>query len=165
MSAPLLSLQVKALRRRKVVRLAFAGVPLVGREAALWYAHHHGLARLLSRASDLTVHTYIYDSAAGEQVIAYGNGRRVGGEQVLYDDVELSSEEEDDDAAFTRIRARWPIGHLAYVYGVTREELLGLPRAASGVMLPLDMSDADAEERLATLLPGSQLLRATPDAA
>jgi hypothetical protein len=159
-------LQVTVLRRRKVVRLAFVGLPVRRREAALWYAHHHGLARVLSRASNLTVHTYIYDPAAGEQVIAYGNGRRVGGEQVLYEDVELSTEEEEDDAAFTRIRARWPMGHLAYVFGVTREELLGLPRAASGVVLSLDAANAaSAQERLDALLPGSQLLRVTPDAA
>ncbi|WP_224365493.1 hypothetical protein [Hyalangium versicolor] len=157
-SGPLPSLQVTVIRRRKVVRLAFLGLSTSGRQAAArWYAEHHALPRLLSRAANATVHTYTYDSAVGEQVIAHGNGHQVGGDQVVYADVDLSGEEEADDAAFTRMRARWPMGHLAYVFGLAREELLGMPRAASGVVLSLDA--ADAAEQLEGLLPGPQLPR------
>jgi len=153
------------MRRRKVARLAFLGPQATGRRGALWYADHHALARMLSRVANATVHVYVYDPEEREQVIAYGNGHRVGGDQVVYEDVELSGEEEQDDAAFTRMRARWPIGHLAYVFGLTREELLGLPRASSGVVLPLDAANAhDAEGRLEVLLPGPQRTRAS-DAA
>ncbi|WP_224249664.1 hypothetical protein [Hyalangium gracile] len=163
MTGALPNLHVTVIRRRKLVRLSFVGLPAAGRGAASWYAEHHALPRLLSRAANATVHTYVYEPAAGEQVIAYGNGHRVGGDQVIYADVEMSGEEEQDDAAFTRMRARWPMGHLAYVFGLTREELLGMRRTAPGVVLSLEA--ADAEERLETLLPGPQLPRVTPDAA
>jgi hypothetical protein len=159
------SLHVTVIRRRKVVRLAFQGPHMAGRRGALWYEDHHALARMLSRAANATVHAYVYVPGDGEQVIAYGNGHRVGGDQVLYEEVELSGEEEQDDAAFTRLRARWPMGHLAYVFGLTREELLGIPRAASSAVLTLDAAnEQDAEERLEVLLPGPQRTRAS-DAA
>jgi hypothetical protein len=164
-SGVLPSLHVSVIRRRKVIRLAFTGAQAAGRSGAHWYADHHALARMLSRAASATVHAYVYDPEEREQVIAYGNGHRVGGDKVLYEDVELSGEEELDDAAFTKLRARWPMGHLAYVFGLAREELLGLPRASSSVMLPLDAADAqDAEERLEMLLPSPQMSRAS-DAA
>jgi hypothetical protein len=162
-SGHLPSLHVSVIRRRKVVRLAFVGLSTAGSLAASWYSEHHALPRLLSRVANATVHAYVYEPAKGEQVIAFGNGRRVGGDHVVYDDVELSGEEELDDAAFTRMRARWPMGHLAYVFGLTREDLLGMPRAVPSMVLPLDV--ADAEERLDVLLPGPQLPRVTPDAA
>jgi hypothetical protein len=157
------TLHVTVIRRRKVVRLAFLGLPSAGGQGAHWHAEHHALPRLLSRAANATVHTYVYDPEQREEVIAYGNGNRVGGDQVVYADVEMSGEEEDDDAAFTRMRSRWPMGHLAYVFGLTREELLGMPRAAPGVALTLD--SADAEDRLEQLLPGPQLPHVRPDAA
>lgn len=156
-------LQVSVIRRRKVARLAFVGPSTAGPQGVHWYAEHHALPRLLSLAANATVHAYIYDPEQCEQVIAYGNGHRVGGDRVVYDSVELSGEEEMDDAAFTRMRARWPMGHLAYVFGITREELLGIPRVVSGVMLALDAEDAD--ERLERLLPTPQLFRVTTDAA
>lgn len=162
-SGPLPGLHVSVIRRRKVIRLAFAGATAATRLSAGWYAEHHALPRLLSRAANATVHAYVYDPSQGEQVIAYGNGRRVGGDEVLYEDVELSGEEELDDAAFTRLRARWPMGHLAYVFGLTREDLLGMPRAVPNRVLPLD--EADMEEQLDGLLPGPQVPRATSDAA
>ncbi len=162
-SGPLPSLHVSVIRRRKVIRLAFVGPSPGARLDASWYSEHHALPRLLSRASNATVHTYVYEPGEGEQVIAYGNGHRVGGDGVVYADVELSGEEELDDAAFMRLRAHWPMGHLAYVFGVTREDLLGMPRAVPSMVLPLD--EADAEERLDVLLPGPQLSRVTPDAA
>lgn len=162
-AGPLPGLHVTVLRRRKVVRLAFLGPPGTGPHGARWYAEHHALPRLLSRMANATVHAYVYDPEECEQVIAYGNGHRVGGDRVRYSDVELSGEEELDDAAFMRMRARWPMGHLAYVFGLTREDLLGMPRLAASVVLPLDAEDA--EERLEVLLPGPQLARVTPDAA
>lgn len=158
-------LHLSVIRRRKVIRLAFTGTQATGRSGAHWYADHHALARMLSRAANATVHVYVYDPQEREQVIAYGNGHRVGGDKVVYEDVELSGEEEQDDAAFTRMRARWPMGHLAYVFGLTREELLGMPRASPSVVLSLDAADAqDAEQRLEMLLPSPQMSRAS-DAA
>lgn len=164
------SLHVTVIRRRKVVRLAFQGPFGPGPGDARWYAQHHALPRLLSLAANATVHAYIYDPEECEEVIAYGNGHRVGGDRVSYSDVELSGEEELDDAAFKRMRARWPMGHLAYVFGLAREELLGMPRSASRVVLPLDAPlDAsrveEMEKRLEELLPSLQLFRATSDAA
>jgi hypothetical protein len=159
-SGVLPSLHVTVIRRRKVVRLAFTGPHAAGRQDARWYADHHALARMLSRAANATVHVYVYDPEEREQVIAYGNGHRVGGDQVVYEDVELSGEEEEDDAAFKRMRARWPMGHLAYVFGLTREELLGMPRSSPAVVLTLDaMAAQDEQERLKVLLPGPQLSR------
>jgi hypothetical protein len=157
------ALRVSVNRRRKVVRLAFLGAAMSGRQGAHWYAEHHALPRLLSRAANTTVHVYVYDPDESEQVIAYGNGRRVGGDRVVYDDVELSGEEEQDDAAFKRMRAHWPMGHLAYVFGLTREDLLALPRLVSSAVLSLDATDA--QERLEVLLPGPQWAWAAPDAA
>lgn len=161
------SLHVTVIRRRKVVRLAFVSPLITGQRGAQWYADHHALPRLLSQAANATVHTYVYDPTECEEVIAYGNGRRVGGDRVSYSDVELSGEEELDDAAFTRMRARWPMGHLAYVFGLAREELLGMPRSSPSVVLPLDAANdaEDPEERLDVLLPSPQITRATSDAA
>ncbi|MDY7230590.1 hypothetical protein [Hyalangium rubrum] len=158
------SLRVSVHRRRKVVRLAYEGLPSAGARGAHWYGEHHALARLLSRVSNATVHAYCIDPDDGEEVIAYGNGRRVGGDRVVYENVELPEQAEElDDAAFKLMRSRWPMGHLAYVFGLTREELLRLPRAASNVLLTLDA--VNAEELLEELLPSPQLPHATPDAA
>jgi hypothetical protein len=155
------------IRRRKVVRLAFQTPLTIGGRGARWYADHHALPRLLSRAANATVHAYVYDPSECEEVIAYGNGRRVGGDRVSYNDVELSGEEEQDDAAFKRMRARWPMGHLAYVFGLAREDLLGMPRSTPSVVLALDAANdtEDAEGQLEVLLPGPQIPRATSDAA
>lgn len=158
------ALRVSVHRRRKVVRLAYEGLAPKGAAGAHWYGEHHELARLLSRVSNATVHTYFVDPNEGEEVIAYGNGRRVGGDRVVYEDVELPDAPEDmDDAAFKLLRSRWPLGHLAYVFGLTRDELLGLRRTASSVLLSLDGEDADS--RLEELLPSPQLSLITPDAA
>jgi hypothetical protein len=161
------SLHVTVIRRRKVVRLAFVAPLVTGQRGARWYEDHHALPRLLSKAANATVHAYVYDPTESEEVIAYGNGHRVGGDRVSYSDVELSGEEELDDAAFTRVRARWPMGHLAYVFGLAREELLGMPRSSPSVVLPLDAANdaEDPEERLEVLLPSPQMNRATSDAA
>ena len=65
--------------------------------------------------------------------------------------------------SFSQMRSRWPLGHLAYVFGLKREDLLKLPRITTSAVLSLDA--ADAESRLEELLPSPQLSRATPDAA
>jgi hypothetical protein len=151
-------------RRRKLVRLAYEGVHGAERQHAHWYADHHALARVLSRAANATVHTYVFDPDSHEEVIAYGNGRRVGGDKLVYDDVELpEGTGEMDDAAFSQMRSRWPLGHLAYVFGLKRDDLLRMPRASTSAVLSLDAVDAEAQ--LEELLPSPQLSRVTPDAA
>jgi hypothetical protein len=158
------ALRVSVHRRRKLVRLAYEGLPGAQRHDALWYNEHHALARLLSRAANATVHTYVFEPSSHEEVIAYGNGRRVGGDKLAYEDVELpEGGVEMDDAAFAQMRSRWPLGHLAYVFGLKREDLLRLPWATTRVVLSLDAVDAEAQ--LEELLPSPQLSRVTPDAA
>ena len=157
-SPPEGGLLVTVSRRRKVVRLAFDAPHTYGRRGARWYSEHHALACSLSQVTGVTVHAYVFDPEAYEEVIAYGNGRRVGGERVVYEDVELPEEllvepgGEDcaQEQAFERLRSRWPLGHLAYVFGLTRDELLRLPRA-EGVLLPLE-GTADAAAALGQLL-------------
>ncbi|MCP3140729.1 hypothetical protein [Pyxidicoccus xibeiensis] len=158
-------LHVSVNRRRKVVRLAYVGPFTAGRQGAHWYAAHHALPRLLSRAANVTVHACVYDPDEGEEVIAYGNGRRVGGERVVYEDVELPGRPEDvDEAAFTHMQERWPLGHLAYVFGLTRKELLRLPLVSPAQVLPLDGAAQDVAEALEALLPGSRMPHPVPDA-
>ncbi|AKF82796.1 hypothetical protein SAMN05443572_106180 [Myxococcus fulvus] len=148
-------LQVSVNRRRKVVRLAYVAPFTQGRPGAHWYAAHHALPRLLSRAANTTVQAYVYDPDEGEEVIAYGNGRRVGGERVVYDNVDLPEgrPEDLDEAAFLHMQSRWPMGHLAHVFGLSRQALLKLP--VTGQVLGLEDSTADVEAVLESLLPGS----------
>ncbi|AKQ64883.1 hypothetical protein A176_001795 [Myxococcus hansupus] len=151
-------LMVSVNRRRKVVRLAFVGPFTEGRQGAHWYAAHHALARLLSRAANVTVQAYVYDPDEGEEVLAYGNGRRVGGDRVVYEDVELPVPlDEMDDAAFKYMQERWPMGHLAYVFGLTRKELLRLHRVSPSHELALEGHDAEGEAFLEALLPTGQV--------
>lgn len=148
------ALRVSVSHRRKVIRLAYVGAHEGGRRGAHWYAAHHSLPRLLSREANLTVHAYVFDPDEGEEVIAYGNGRRVGGERLVYEDVELPcGPEAFDDAAFARLRSRWPVGHLAYIFNLPREELLALPNSPASVLL--DLEGEEAGERLDALLPGA----------
>lgn len=145
-------LRVSVSRRRKVIRLAYEGAH--GARGARWYGAHHELPRLLSHAANVTVHAYVFDSSEGEEVIAYGNGRRVGGERLVYEDVELPCEPEElDDVAFAKLRSRWPLGHLAYIFNLTREELLGLPRSPASLLLGLEGEEAFG--RLEALMPGA----------
>jgi hypothetical protein len=154
-------------RRRRVVRIAYDAPHTYGRGGARWYATHPALACSLSRVTGTTVHAYAFDPETCEEVVSWGNGRRVGGERVLYEDVELPDElvegqsEEAQEQAFERLRSRWPLGHLANVYGLTRDELLRLPRA-DGVLLPLE-GPADAAQALAQLLAVPQVRGAARD--
>ncbi|XXF80301.1 hypothetical protein P2318_11255 [Myxococcaceae bacterium GXIMD 01537] len=153
-TAPGTALCISVSRRRKVIRLAYVGAHEGGRGGARWYGSHHGLARLLSDEAHVTVHAYLFDPDEGEEVIAYGNGRRVGGERLRYEDVELPCEPEAlDDAAFARLRSRWPLGHLAYICNLTREELLALPRSSSSALVDLDALGVG--EGLDALLPST----------
>ncbi len=158
------ALRVSVHRRRKLVRLAYEGSSNAQRQDARWYGEHHALARVLSRAANATVHAYVFAPDSHEEVIAYGNGRRVGGDKLVYEDVDLPAETgEMDEAAFSQMSSRWPLGHLAYVFGLKREDLLRLPRITTSRVLSLDAVDAEAQ--LEELLPSPQLSRVTPDAA
>ncbi|WP_245814284.1 hypothetical protein [Cystobacter ferrugineus] len=121
-------LTVSVYPRRKIVRLALDSALTAGRRGAHWYSTHHALARGLSRATGVTVHTYVYDPQEYEEVLAFGRGQHVGGERLFYDTVDLPEcvDGEFDDAAFARMQSRWPLGHLAWVFGVERELLLQL---------------------------------------
>jgi hypothetical protein len=129
-------LQVSVIPRRKIVRFAYDAPFTYGRKGARWYESHHALARLLSVALGTTLHAYVFDPEELELVTGYGNGRKVGGESLRYSDAEWDEAELDDDA-FEKMKERWPLGHLAYVFGITRDEMLKLPRAQS-LLLSLD---------------------------
>ena len=135
-------LTVGIYHRRKIVRLALEGPHTAGRVGAHWYSDHHALARLLSRTANITVQAYVYDPQEYEHVLAFGRGGYVGGERLLYDEVELPEclDGEFDDEAFARMQARWPLGHLAWVFGVERELLLQMHRLP-GTQLPLDRGE------------------------
>jgi len=139
-------LQVSAIPRRKVVRFAYDAPFAYGRRGVAWYRNHHALARLLSVSLGTTVHAYAFDPDEGEAVIGYGNGRKVGGEALRCADAELPEESDGelDEAAFQKMKERWPLGHLAYVFGITRAELLALPRAET-LLLPLGGSGYSSE--------------------
>jgi hypothetical protein len=121
---------------KQVVRFAYDGPHTYGRRGARWYGRHHALAALLSKAYPSPVHVYVHDPDEVEQVITYGAGRRVGGETLRYDEVEVEAEGLSE-AAFEEVRARWPMGRLARLLGLTRAELLRLPFARS-VLIRLD---------------------------
>ena len=164
-------LLVTVSRRRKVVRLAYDAPHTYGRRGARWYGAHHALAASLSQVAGATVHAYVFDPEEYEEVIAWGNGRRVGGERVVYEDVELpeellagqGGEDSAQEQAFERLRSRWPLGHLAYVLGLTRDELLRLPRA-QGVLLPLE-GTADAAAALGQLMAVPPVRGMNPDSS
>ncbi len=128
-------LQVTVLGGPGLVRFAWDAPFTYGRSGARWYLSHHALARRLSEHLKTALHVYVFDPDELEQVMAYGNGRRVGGEMLRYVDVDF--DEEDDDAAFEKLKGKWPIGHLARVLGVAREELIRLPRQST-VLIELE---------------------------
>lgn len=126
-------LLVTVIPGQRVVRFAFDGPHTYGRQGARWYLNHHAFARRLSEHLAQTVSAYCFDPEELEQVINYGNGRRVGGELLRYEDVELD-DDEDDDASFEALKRRWPLGHLACVLGVERDVLIKLPRQDSALI-------------------------------
>jgi len=121
---------------RKLVRLAYDAPYTYGRQGARWYRGHHALAEALSRAAPLTVHAYVFDPDLLEGVVTYGGGARVGGETLVYDELDLDLDELSD-AEFEAARDHWPLGRLAQLLGLTRGELLRLPYA-QGELLSLD---------------------------
>jgi hypothetical protein len=135
------SLAIGFLPVHRIIRLAYDAPFTYGRRGARWYETHHALARLASGELGEVVHAYVYDADELELVIAYGNGVRVGGERLEISNWE-PPEEDLDDAAFERERERWPLGHLARVYGATRRELVKMARYAPTALLDLDSPDA-----------------------
>ncbi len=149
-----LSLLVSAFPRSRIVRLSFDAPFTYGRRGARWYETHHALARLASRELGTVVHAYVFDADVMEQATSYGNGTRVGGERLYVEDFELPDDEElEDDDAFERLKDKWPLGHLARVYGVSRGELVRMPRQAQGALLDLRSPDPEDLARLKRLLP------------
>lgn len=149
-----ISLLVSVIPNRKVVRLAYDSVFTYGRRGARWYERHHALARLASRTLGTVVHAYVYDAGVMELVTSYGNGSLVGGERLDVDEFELPDNEElEDDISFERLKEKWPLGHLARVYGVARDELVRMPKYATSVLLDLQypsQKDMDSLESLLT---------------
>lgn len=136
------SLQLTMLPELSVVRLAFDAPFTYGRRGARWYERHHALARLLSEGTGLTVHTYVLDPSEFEQVTSYGNGHLVGGERLVYEELEVDEEELEDEEAYERLKERWPLGHLARVFGAARSDLVRLPRSPT-LLINLDDGTCD----------------------
>ncbi|MBL8924051.1 MAG: hypothetical protein JNJ54_34660 [Myxococcaceae bacterium] len=149
-SAVDVGLQVTVLGGAGLVRFSWDAPFTYGRAGARWYLSHHALARRLSEHLKTALHVYVFDPDELEQVMAYGNGRRVGGELLRYVDVDF--DESDDEAAFEKLKAKWPLGHLARVLGVAREELIRLPRQS---MVLIDLERPLTPQPLWKLLPES----------
>lgn len=141
-------LLVSVLPGGKVVRFAFDGAHTYGRNGARWYLTHHTLARRLSEHLGRAVHAYVFDPDELEQVVSYGNGRRVGGETLKYEDAELP--DDDEEASFEKLKKKWPMGHLARVLGVDREALLRMPRETTAL---IDLMGESAPQPLWQLFP------------
>lgn len=135
-------LELSWIRKRKIARLSF-DLQARGGAGPGWFESHHALAKLLSVHLGATVHAYLLDPAWGEQVAAYGAGRRVGGEQLRYADVDLALDELDDEL-FEELQSRWPLGHLAYVFGVSRAQLLSLGTTPPALVISLGAARFDA---------------------
>ncbi len=140
------SIAVSRVPGKKVTRLAFDSPHTYGRRGALWYEEHHALARLLSSQANTRVHVYVLDPEDYERVITYAGGRSVGGEALRYDDVDPPPDEHE----FKKMQSQWPLGYLAQLLGVTRADLVSLPRAPS-VLLELDAEAPKGE--LVDILP------------
>lgn len=151
------SLLVSVIPERKVLRLGYDSPFTYGRRGALWYENHHQLARIASRELGTVVHAYVYDADEMEFVSSYGNGARVGGERLYVEDVELpDNDDELDDDGFEKLKVNWPLGHLAKVYGVSRDELVRMPLYATSVLLDLASpgpKDIEALEALILTAP------------
>ncbi len=126
---------------RRVVRLAYDGPHTYGPAGAQWYREHQALAAALSRAQEGTVHAYAVDPDLFEAVRAYSGGAPVGGETLLYEELDLELEELSE-AQFAALRERWPMGRLARLWGLSREELLRLAYAP-GTLLALQGPEVD----------------------
>jgi hypothetical protein len=128
-------LLVTVLPGARVVRFAFDGAHSYGRAGARWYLRHHAFARRLSEHLATAVHAYVFDPDDLELVVSYGNGRHVGGETLRYEDAEMPDIEDDEgEISFELMKNRWPLGHLAKVLGVHREELIRLPRQKTALL-------------------------------
>lgn len=147
------SLLVSVIPQKKVVRLGFDAPFTYGRRGARWYQEHHALARIASRELGTVVHAYVYDTDEMEQVLSYGNGSRVGGETLYIEDAEYPDDEELDDVAWERFKEKWPLGHLATVYGVRREDLVRMPKFATSALLNLDAPSEDDVAAVRALFP------------
>ena len=79
----------------------------------------------------------------------YAAGRPVGGETLRYDEVDPPTDAADENA-FEEIKSRWPLGYLAQILGVTRSELIKLPRAPSVL---LDLGGTAPQGELTDILP------------
>lgn len=142
------ALLVTVLGGPRIARFAFDGPFTYGRKGARWYLTHHALARRLSEHLRGAVHAYAFDPDEVEQVTAWANGRRVGGETLRYEDAELPDDE--DDLAFHKAQAKWPLGYLARVLGIRREQLLRIPRQQTAF---IDLRSALAPRPLWQLFP------------
>jgi hypothetical protein len=143
------SLCISRVPGKKVIRVAYDSPHTYGRRGARWYEHHHALARLLSSRFATRVHAYVLDPEEFESVVTYAAGRSVGGEALRYDEIDGAAEAADD-AAFEAIKSRWPLGYLAQILGVSRDELVKLPRSPS-LLLELDREAPGGQ--LAHILP------------
>jgi hypothetical protein len=98
--------------QRRTMKFIFVGIKC-NKES------QRSLARRLSEHLLVTVHSFSFTDD-GEAVASFAGGRRVGGDELSYEDVSL---DEDSDEAFAEQQAQWPLGHLACVLGITREDL------------------------------------------
>lgn len=152
------ALLVTVLGGPRIARFAFDGPFTYGRAGARWYLSHHALARRLSEHLRGTVHAYAFDPDEVEQVVAWADGRRVGGEVLRYEDAELPDDE--DDLAFHKAQAKWPLGYLSRVLGIRREQLLRIPRQATAF---IDLSAPLPPRPLWQLFPEpAQVMHAVP---
>lgn len=145
-------LQLSVLPGPNVLRVAYDAPFTYGRPGAHWYRAHTALARRLSSHLKTVVHGYVFDPDELEEVLSFGDGRRVGGQCLRYEDGELPEEEEglDEDEAFEAAKQSWPLGHLARVFGVKREALLRLPRER---MVLIDLAEDQPHKPLWQLFP------------
>lgn len=153
-------LLVTVLPEARVVRFAFDGAHTYGRSGARWYLTHHAFAKKLSSQLKVAVHAYVFDPDELEQVVSYGNGRKVGGETLKYEDAELP--DDDEEASFEKLKNKWPIGHLARVLGVDREALLRMPRETTAL---IDLTGEAAAQSLRHLFPKTVAVSRQPVAA
>lgn len=146
------SLLISVIPHRKVVRVAYDASFTYGRRGACWYDTHHAFARLASEQLGVVLHAYVFDADEYEQVATWEKGARVGGERLLIHEFELPDDDDVTDASFERARATWPLGRLAHLFGVTRDELVRMPRYATSVWLDLMAPSAGDVKTLEGLL-------------